>query len=589
MLDPRVYRAAFVPALFAIVIAAFSLKEPPPSSSSTLAPDAFIGPRAFAGPTGLLTLAGSFPHRRPGGSGDRALAALVGSNLSRSGFTVRVRRFSGRTVIGRRRLEDVIGTRIGLSGRRIVVLAHRDALASPATADLSATAGLLELARVFSGRTLRKTLVLVSTSGGSGGAAGASAYAARAGGGDVDGVLVLGDLAGQRVRRPLVVPWSNSVAIAPVDLRATVDSALAAETGYRARDPRLASQFAHLAFPLTEGEQGQLGAHGLPAVTVGVAVERAPGNGSVSESRLQETGRAVLRAVTALDARDAPVSPPRAELLYRHKLIPGWAVRLVVGGLILPVLLTAVDGFARARRRREPLARWLAWTAASALPFVAALAFALLLEQTGLLPVAPPAPVTPGAIPLDTAAIAALVSIALVVVLGSLALRPLALTLARVRGDPASPGAATAVLLVMSGLVTAIWAFNPFAAAVLVILLHVCLLLLAPEVHVRSSPAAVGLAISLIPIALVVVYYARTLGLSVGEVPWAALLLVVGGHVGMLGALAWCLLLGLIASMVAIVHARGRQLGPPETPRTRGPGSYAGPGSLGGTESALRR
>jgi len=28
---------------------------------------------------------------------------------------------------------------------------------------------------------------------------------------------------------------------------------------------------------------------------------------------------------------------------------------------------------------------------------------------------------------------------------------------------------------------------------------------------------------------------------------------------------------------------------PPEPLRTRGPASYAGPGSLGGTESALRR
>ena len=43
MLDPRVYRAAFVPAAFALIIAAFSLQEPPLGSGTSLAPDAFIG------------------------------------------------------------------------------------------------------------------------------------------------------------------------------------------------------------------------------------------------------------------------------------------------------------------------------------------------------------------------------------------------------------------------------------------------------------------------------------------------------------------------------------------------------------------
>ena len=63
----------------------------------------------------------------------------------------------------------MVGTRAGFSERRIVVVAHRDALDRPATAQLSGTAGLIELARVFRGRTLRKTLVLASTSGGSAG------------------------------------------------------------------------------------------------------------------------------------------------------------------------------------------------------------------------------------------------------------------------------------------------------------------------------------------------------------------------------------------------------------------------------------
>ena len=69
----------------------------------------------------------------------------------------------------------MVGERPGLSSRRIVVLAHRDA--PRACAELSGTAALLELARLLQARDLRKTLVLVSTSGGSGGFAGARAWA----------------------------------------------------------------------------------------------------------------------------------------------------------------------------------------------------------------------------------------------------------------------------------------------------------------------------------------------------------------------------------------------------------------------------
>ena len=92
---------------------------------------------------------------------------------TRAPFTVR------RTVTPSRDgdLQTVIATRPGQSERRIVVLAHRDA---PGLADLSGTAALLELARVLKTRELRKTLVLVSTSGATTGFAGARAWAQAA-------------------------------------------------------------------------------------------------------------------------------------------------------------------------------------------------------------------------------------------------------------------------------------------------------------------------------------------------------------------------------------------------------------------------
>jgi hypothetical protein len=48
MFNWRLYRAACVPVLVALAIAAFSLTARPRPLSSTLAPDAFDGARAFA-------------------------------------------------------------------------------------------------------------------------------------------------------------------------------------------------------------------------------------------------------------------------------------------------------------------------------------------------------------------------------------------------------------------------------------------------------------------------------------------------------------------------------------------------------------
>jgi hypothetical protein len=193
MLDLRVYRAAFAPAVLAAVITAFSLGSPPRAATTTLAPDAFQGSRAFAS---LRELAESYPARRPGSPGDEALARDVAAEMRSTGLQVSSERFNARTIDGERHLTNVVGVRPGsLTSRRIVVIASRDAAARGSDAQLSGTAGLLELARVYGGRALRRTLVLVSTSGGSGGNAGAREFA-RHPGGPVDAVLVLGDMAG---------------------------------------------------------------------------------------------------------------------------------------------------------------------------------------------------------------------------------------------------------------------------------------------------------------------------------------------------------------------------------------------------------
>src|SRR5918995_1086603 len=152
MLDVRVYRAAFLPALLALFVVAFSLEGRPAPLRTRAIADAFDPARAYGSERlrdSLLQLGSAFPERRPGSAGDAALADRVAGVFDAAGFNVTRTRAQGRTVDGETDLETVVGVRPGLSSRRIVVLAHRDSLDAPGLADLSGTAALLELARIF--------------------------------------------------------------------------------------------------------------------------------------------------------------------------------------------------------------------------------------------------------------------------------------------------------------------------------------------------------------------------------------------------------------------------------------------------------
>jgi hypothetical protein len=589
VLDLRIYRAALLPALLALVVAAFSLQEPQAPLTTTLPPDSFSGARAFET---LTALAGEFPSRRPGSGGDTALASRVRTELLRGGFRVRERSFEARTAAGRQELRSVVGVRAGFSERRIVVVAHRDALDRPATAQLSGTAGLIELARVFRGRTLRKTLVLASTSGGSAGDAGATEVARHLGD-NVDAVLVLGDLAGERLRRPMVVPWSNGHGLAPLELRRTVEGALQLEGGLRPGQAGAFAQFARQAFPFTTGEQGEFVARDFPSVLVSASGERGPGaERSVSVGRMASFGRAVLRTITAVDAQGGAAPRPADEVYVASKVLPGWAVRLVTGALIIPVLFAAVDGLARVRRRRHPAGMWVTWVLSAALPFAGALAFAFILRFTGLMPTPPPGPSPAGAVPLDLGALVVLAAVGLAFAVGWLTFRPLVLRMWGVRGDPGSPGAAAALALVLVGTVGAVWLANPFAAALLLPALHAWVLVTAPEVRIRRGAAFGVIALTLLPGAVLALYLMIALGYSPPSLVWNLLLFAVGGAAGLTAMVAWCLLLGCLVSVISVIRSQGLYRGdeqPPGKPTTRGPITYAGPGSLGGTKSALRR
>jgi hypothetical protein len=152
-----------------------------------------------------------------------------------------------------------------------------------------------------------------------------------------------------------------------------------------------------------------------------------------------------------------------------------------------------------------------------------------------------------------------------------------------------SPGAAAevALALVISLEALAVSITNPFTALLLVPAAHLCLLASVPRTP--SRPLLIGATTigGLLLPALALVYYGVQLDLGLDPSAYALMVLTAGTG-SLLGAILASLVAGSLTSTVAV--ALLRQAPEPDMPITvRGPASYAGPGSLGGTQSALRR
>lgn len=618
MLDPRIYRTGLIAVAVAVIVVAFSLSSQQGPLEATLTPEAFNGPTAY---NTMSSLAAQYPDRRPGSPGDDHLADAVAQALRGDGFLVQRSVFDAQTIDGVRTLQTVTGTLAGSTPGSIVVVAHRDSVHSPGVTDLSGTAVLLELAQLLSSQTQQRSIVLASTSG-SVGAAGA-ARLARSLPGPVDGVIVLGDMAGAGVARPMVVPWSDSTLVAPAVLRNTVATAVQQQAGLSAGAEGLGGQFLHLAFPLAFSEQRPFADAGLPAVLLSTSSAHIPAAAErPSEPRIDGFGRAALQAITALNTgSEAP--GPAAYLRMSGMLIPEWAIRLLVLALIAPVLAATIDGMARARRRGYRVARWVLWVLSASVPFVLAVLAVVVLRAVGLIDIAPPGPVGGGAITLDTRAIAIMIGLACLVALSAAGVWHLWRRTARPRPAPAadapmtgngseaspkvlgngeqaapatpvngqstaavtvrsngrtrarrqhgpddvtSPGAAAALLLVLCAVSLVIWVANPYAAGLIVLALHLWMWIVAPEERLPVALTVILFAAGLAPGVLALLYYATTMGLGPATAVWNGVLMLAGGSVGVASAIAWSIVLGCTISLALMIVRIARRPRPTAAP-----------------------
>jgi hypothetical protein len=557
----RLYRGTWLLVGIPLLVAAFSVRkaEPLPAPQPSLPP-------SFdrAGALSLADdLARSYPDRAPGTAGAAGAADWLATQLAPYGLKVTPDRF--RVSLpggGRKTLENQIAIVPGGSPDEIVVMAHRDddGTGPGANNNASGIATLIELARSYGTPAVAPgsrpvspvhTLVFVATDGGAFGALGARRFA-QTHKGHVIAAIDLTALAGRGP--PRLVLTGAEPRLASSALVETASQLVLDQAGVRPLRPGTLAQLIDLAFPFTLYEQGPLLARGIPALTLTSGGERPPRAftdqpGRLDRVRLAQLGRAAQQLLRWLDS-GAELAPGTATYVYfAPRILPGWAIEIVLIAALLPFLFAAVDLFARSRRRhislapafrsyRSRLGFWL-WTGA-----VFEL-FALL----GVWPDAPPVPLPVAASPGTDWPVVGLAGLALLSGLGWL--------VARQRLLPRRPASAseelagtTAALLSLAVVALLVVATNPFALLFILPSLHAWLWL----PHYRARPVwtrAALLAAGFLGPLLLLGSLAWRYGLGL-DAPWYLAELTAAGYVklpALVICLAWLAAAGQVAAL----------------------------------------
>lgn len=566
------YRGTWLIVGLPLLVVAFSVQRPEPLRRPAL-PPTFDGVSAIAIAQELSRL---YPDRTPGTAGAAGSARWLSDKMRFFGFcppsqrcplpTQRTDVFEAKIPgIGRKRLRNLSFTVPGRSQDTIVVMAHRDNAAGGAGANdnASGTAALIELARAYgslSGSGTRAvvpthTLAFLSTDGGAYGGLGAARFAARRPeDGKVIAVVNLDSIAG---RGPPRLEIGSDQARSPsATLVETAAQRILDQTGSRPARTGALGQLTDLGFPFTFYEQGPFVARGIPAVTMTSAGDRPPAPfGDTPErlnrKRLGDIGRAAQSLVGSLDEAGL-VGGGGSYVYLGERLVRGWTIQLALVAMLLPFAVTAVDLFARCRRRRIPVLPGLRALRSRLGFWLWAGAMFLFLGLVGVWPGGesrPPSPETGAATHWPTFGLLLLLVLTLP-----------ALLVTRVRLAPRRPATAeeelgghTAAMLGLGLVALLVVATNVYALIFLLPCLHIWLWL--PHVDKKPGARIALLGAGLLgPFILVGSYMFRyDLGL---DAPWYLAELVALDYVPIVAFfLALCWLAGL-AQLTAIATGR---------------------------------
>jgi hypothetical protein len=533
----RLYRGTWLLVGIPLLVAAFSVHKPTPLPALQPAlPPSFDRVNAVELASDLARL---YPDRAPGTAGAVGAAEWFREQLAPYGLRVVSDRFRATVPgIGDRTLENQLVTVPGRSDDEIVVMAHRDDNGNGPGANNNASgiAALIELARVYGSPSGERavgpqhTLVFVATDGGAFGALGATHFA-ETHRGHVVATINLAALAGRGPPR-IVLAGTEPRLASPV-LVETAAQRVLEQAGQRPAHPGGLSQLVDLGFPYTLHEQGPLLAHGIPALTLTSGGERPPASfvdrpAALDGLRLAQLGRSAQQLLQWLDF-GAELAPGTATYVYfGPRVLPGWAVELVLLAALLPFLFAAVDLFARCRRRHVPLGPALRSYRSRAGFW---LWVVVVFEVFALIGVWPDAPAVP--LPPD---IPAATDWPIVALLGLLVLAGLGWLVTRQRLVPRGPVSATeelagttAALLVLAVIALLVVATNLFALVFILPSLHAWLWL--PQVRTRPAwTRAAVLAAGFLGPALLLASFALRYDLGL-DAPWYLLELTAAGYV----------------------------------------------------------
>ena len=488
----RLYRGTWLLVGIPLLAAAFSVHRPAPlpTPQPTL-PASFD---RFGAVELASELARLYPDRVPGTAGAAGAAEWVREQLSPYGLKVVSDRFRANVPgVGERTLENQLVTVPGRSPDEIVVMSHRDDDGSGPGANNNASgiAALIQLARSYGSSigaravSPQHTLVFVATDGGAFGALGARRFA-ESHRGRVIAAIDLAALAGSGP--PRIVLAGTEPRLASPGFVETAAQRVLEQAGSRPAHAGALAQLVDLAFPYTLHEQGLLLAHGIPALTLTSGGERPPSAfvdrpDRLDGLRLAQLGGSAQQLLRWLDF-GAELAPGTARYIYfGPRVLPGWAIELVLLAALLPFLLVAVDLFARCRRRHIPLAPALRSYRSRVGFWLWVMVIFELFALAGVWPGAPAVPLPPDSAPATDWPIGGLLGLAVLAGLGWL--------VTRARLVPRRPASATeelagttAALLALAVVALLVVATNPFALVFLLPSLHAWLWL--PHVRTQS-------------------------------------------------------------------------------------------------------
>jgi Peptidase family M28 len=548
MIDFRLYRVAWLPALIAFVTVMFSFEGEPAPLEPAVAPAAFDGSRAAANARQLLKVA---PEREPGSQGDEAAASMVrerfegipaGTPLDQQ-FTASI---DGEDTDLRN--ESVILP--GDSERVVMVMAPRDsASGAGAASSAAATAALIELAEVLGSSEHNKTIVLVSTDGSSDGSVGAREYLDAYPDRDlIDAVIVIAQPGSASPAQPHVLRDPTDDRSTSAQLVRTAEQAVSDQADVSSGERGAFADLARLAMPVAAGDQSVVIAEGIDAVAISSAGEEplAPeqdGKADLDSGSLTAFGSATLGTILAVDqTTTAPLEHgPGSYVSFAGNLIPGWAIAVLSLALLLPPGIAALDGVARAARRRAGIGRALAWAVGLALPLLATLVLVYVLAVAGLI-ARPRYPFDPGRFGVGGGEVAVLVVLAAATVVGYVFTG---------LGQP-PPGPRRAALVPALGVsatagALATWVLNPYLALLLAPAAHAWLLAGRARAIGRVTRIAL-VAIALLPAALAL----RSVTAAVGAGAWDVLLMIADGHIGTIVLITLCPLVGSLVGLILL-------------------------------------